>query len=63
MGAVGRVRIDTECLRSFLEDYVGTAAASGWPAAITDLVDVEGMSDEELCEMGEELGVLQRFAK
>lgn len=54
--------IDLDALRAYLEDYCGTAVASGLPAAFFDLVDLESMNGEELCAKAEELGVdLRRF--
>ena len=54
--------IDVDALRSYLEDYVGTAMFSGFPAAFLDLSDIDRMSGYELCRKAEELGVdLRRF--
>ena len=54
--------IDTDALRDYLMDYCGSAAFSGFPAAIIDVAEIEGMSGEELCEKAEELGVdLRQF--
>ncbi|MCR4952298.1 MAG: hypothetical protein K6A40_13380 [Solobacterium sp.] len=39
---------EEEELREKLMDYYGTAAASGMPAAVIDLVRVENMDEEEL---------------
>lgn len=33
--------IDTDELRDYLEDYCGTAASSGFPAALLDVADIE----------------------
>lgn len=55
-------KIDTDKLRDCLEDYCGTAAFSGFPAALLDVADIEGMDGHELCEKAEDLGIdLQRF--
>ena len=54
--------IDVDALREYLEDYVGTAAFNGFPAAVLDLSDIECMDGYELCQKAEELGVdLRRF--
>ncbi|WP_248922861.1 hypothetical protein [Olsenella intestinalis] len=54
--------IDVDALREYLEDYVGTAAFNGFPAAVLDLSDIEHMDGYELCQKAEELGVdLRRF--
>lgn len=54
--------IDADELRDYLEDYCGTAASSGFPAALLDVADVEGMDGYELCEKAEDLGIdLERF--
>lgn len=55
-------KIDTNKLRDYLEDYCGTAASSGFPAALLDVADIENMDDCELCEKAEDLGIdLGRF--
>ena len=54
--------IDTDELRDYLEDYCGTTASSGFPAALLDVADIENMDGYELCEKAEDLGIdLQRF--
>lgn len=54
--------IGTDELRDYLEDYCGTAASSGFPAALLDVADIEGMDGYELCEKAEDLGIdLERF--
>ena len=43
-------------------DYCGSAAFSGFPAAIIDVAEIKSMSGEELCEKAEELGIdLRQF--
>lgn len=55
-------KVDTDKLRDCLEDYCGTAASSGFPAALLDVADIENMDDCELCEKAEDLGIdLERF--
>lgn len=55
-------KIDTDELRYYLEDYCGTAAFSGFPAALLDVADIEDMDGYELCEKAENLGIdLGRF--
>lgn len=46
--------IDVERLRADIMDYYGTAAFSGFPAAIVDLARVERMSGEELVRFAED---------
>lgn len=54
--------IDVDALRSYMEDYLGTAMFSGSPAALLDLADIQAMGGYELCEKAEELGIdLRRF--
>lgn len=54
--------IDTDELRDYLEDYCGTAAFSGFLAALLDVADIDGMDGYELCEKAEDLGIdLERF--
>lgn len=55
--------MDIDALRTYLLDYCGTAAFSGFPAALLDVVDIECASGHELCRIAERLGVdLRRFA-
>lgn len=49
--------IDVDSLRDHMEDYVGTAMMSGFPAALLDLVEIDSMNGEELCEKAEEMGI------
>ena len=57
-----RITVDADRLRDYLEDYCGTAAFGGFPAATLDLVDVESADGTELCHMAERLDVdLRRF--
>ena len=46
---------DIEELRKELEDYYGTAMASGMPMAVIDLSHVSEMSDEEIEEEARKL--------
>lgn len=49
--------IDTAKLRAYLEDYYGTATFNGFPAAMTDLIEISSLNDYELCKYAEENGV------
>ena len=54
--------IDVDELRNYMKNYCGTAAFSGFPAAILDVIDVGRMNARELCEKAESMGVdLRRF--
>jgi hypothetical protein len=54
--------IDVDALRTYLQDYCGTAVFGGFPVALLDLADIDRMTPEELCETAERLGVdLRRF--
>jgi hypothetical protein len=44
------MRIDYEKLRSDMEDYYGTAATCGMPAAFMDAMNVRSESNEALLE-------------
>ena len=46
---------EIERLREKLEDYYGTAMASGMPMAVIELSEVSSMSDEEVIERTEKL--------
>lgn len=45
--------IDFEQIKSYFEDYYGTAVYSRFPVAIMDVFDVQSASDEELLELAE----------
>ena len=49
--------IDVDALRSYMEDYLGTAMFDGFPPASLDLSDIQRMSGYELCKKAEELGI------
>lgn len=51
------MQIDVDALREYLLDYCGTAMFSGFPAAMLDVADIEGMSGYELCKKAEDLGI------
>lgn len=56
------IRVDVDRLREHLIDEYGSAAFSGFPAAMPDLMDIENMNGYELCRKAEELGIdLRRF--
>ena len=59
---MGMAKINADELRDYLKDYCGTAASSGFPAALLDVADIEDMDGYELCEKAENLGIdLERF--
>ncbi|WP_251198434.1 hypothetical protein [Anaerotardibacter muris] len=49
--------INVDALRAYMQDYLGTAAFNGFPAAMLDLFDVESATGEELCKRAEDLGI------
>lgn len=49
--------IDIDKLREYMLDYVGTAAFSGFPAAIIDAMDIQNMDSKTLCKKAENLGI------
>ena len=51
--------IDIDELRETVKDELGTAAyAGGGPAAFADMINVDNMSDEEVIQEAEKLGIL-----
>lgn len=55
-------QIDVDALRDHMADLCGTAAFSGFPAALIDLAEIERMDDYELCAKAESMDVdLRRF--
>jgi hypothetical protein len=58
------IKIDVDKLRDYMEDYYGTAAFNGSPAAMVDAWDVDEADPYELCERAEREGIdLTRFQK
>ena len=54
--------IDVDSLRAYLREEYGTAMMGGFPAAMVDLAQIEGMGGEGLCRWAEAAGVdLRRF--
>ena len=51
------MEIDVSKLRDDLENYYGTAAFSGFPAALIDLAQVESASPQELVELSRRAGL------
>lgn len=49
---------DIERLRKEMVDYYGTGAVSGMPAMITEVFDIEDMSDDEIVEKAKQEGFL-----
>jgi len=49
--------VDVDYLRSQLRDYYGTAMVSSFPMAVMELSEVDSMSDDEVIEKAEELGL------
>ena len=49
--------MDKKDLGNHLKDYAGTAAFSGFPGAMMDVIDLDTMDDKELMEKARELGV------
>ncbi|MBR2835986.1 MAG: hypothetical protein IKE43_09815 [Coriobacteriales bacterium] len=57
------INVDIDALREYLRDYYGTAVFSGFGPALLDLADIENLSDYELCQKAEDMGIdLRRFA-
>lgn len=58
------MNFDSTQLRKDLEDYYGTAAFSGMPAAFVDLCRVQQSSDAELLRMAQQNNMdLSRYTK
>ena len=51
------MKIDIDELRDDLLDEAGTAMMGGFPAAVLDASDIEGMAPEELLECAKREGV------
>ena len=49
--------VEISYLRAQLRDYYGTAMVSGFPMAVMELSEVDSMSDDEVIEKAEELGL------
>jgi len=48
---------DEKELKEALESYYGTAAVNGFPAALSDLYELDEMSEEELEELAKQVGI------
>jgi len=56
------ITVDVDALRDYMEDYCGSAAYSGFPGAMADVIDIDSMSGYELCKKAESMGIdLRRF--
>lgn len=56
------IRIDVDELREYMMDYYGTAAFSGFPAAMADAWEIRHMDGHSLCRLAEREGIdLRRF--
>lgn len=51
--------VDVSYLRDRLRDYYGTAMVSEFPMAMAELNEVDSMSDEEVIEKAEKLGIIE----
>lgn len=51
------MEVNVEQLRKELLDYCGTAAFSGMPAAMGDMVEIEHASPSELIAIAERFGL------
>ena len=59
---MAEIRVDE--LRDYMEDYCGTAAFNGFPAAMMDVIDIDNMDPYELCQKAEDMGIdLEDFAE
>ncbi len=50
--------MDIDELRSRLKDYYGTAMASGLENAMSELNEIDDMSDEDIIALAEENGLI-----
>ena len=49
--------IDVEAVRDFLTDYAGTAAFSGFPTAMLDVMEIWDLDARGLCLKAEHMGI------
>lgn len=57
------ITVNIDALRDHLVDYVGAAMDAGLPMAMADLIDIETMDAERLCQKAIDFGVdLRDFA-
>ena len=57
------ITVDVDELRDYLQDRAGSAAFSGFPGAMVDVIALDSMDGYELCAYAERQGVdLRRFA-
>ena len=56
------ILVDVERLRQYMLDEFGSAAFGGFPAAVMDAWEIEGMDGYELCQKAESMGIdLRKF--
>lgn len=57
------ITVDVDALRGYMDDYAGSAAFSGFPAAMFDVIDNDSLDGYDLCRKAERMGIdLRRFA-
>ena len=57
------ITVDVDALRDYMDDYAGSAAFSGFPAAMLDVIDNDSLGAQALCRKAERMGIdLRDFA-
>ena len=57
------ITVDVDALRDYLQDYAGSAAFSGFPGAMVDVIDADSLDARSLCRKAERMGLdLRDFA-
>lgn len=55
--------IAVEALRAYMKDYAGSAAFSGFPGALADVIEIDGLDAPALLRKAERMGInVSRFA-
>ena len=52
-----KYEIDVSWLRRAMEDYYGTAMFNGFPTTVLEMSEVERMSDQEVVDLAQKIGM------
>ena len=57
------MRVAVEALRAYMKDHAGSAAFSGFPGALADVIEIDGLDAYDLLRKAERMGIdVSRFA-
>ena len=57
------ITVDADALRGYMRDYAGSAAFSGFPGALVDVIAADSLDGRDLLRAAERMGIdLRDFA-